>query len=165
MLKIRNITSDRICRLNVRFQPPVNTTFTVLGVYLPCSDKGVECYREHIVELERLICEYQQCGPVVVAGDFNAHLGSLGGPRRSGCPDQPGIIVKDLIDRCSLHVMSLAARSSGPDYTFWSSTTNTTVDYIMGDMVASSALQCCYTHSQDSLNPAYLCHISFRPCI
>ena len=34
-----------------------------------------------IVELERVIGEASLHGPVVVAGDFNAHLGVLGGNR------------------------------------------------------------------------------------
>ena len=28
-------------------------------------------------ELERWICEYQRRGPVLLAGDFNAHIGTL----------------------------------------------------------------------------------------
>ena len=47
---------------------------------------------------------------VIVAGDFSAHLGCLGGPKGIGEPNQSGLIVKDFIDRCSLHILS---RSEG----------------------------------------------------
>ena len=52
---------------------------SVIGVYLPCLDQGVDCYREHLVELERVISESELQGPVVVLGDFNAHLGGEAG--------------------------------------------------------------------------------------
>ena len=47
----------------------------LLGVYLPCLDQGVDCYRDHLVELERVISESELQSPVMVLGDFNAHLG------------------------------------------------------------------------------------------
>ena len=58
--------------------------------------------------MERLICEFQQHSAVVIAGNFNAHLGASGGPQGDGEPNQQGLFVKDLIDRCSLHVISLS---------------------------------------------------------
>ena len=99
-----------------------------------------------------LICEGQQHGPVVVAGDFNAHLGVLGGPKGEGEPNRQGLLVKDLVDRCSLHVMSLSERAEGPGYTFWNSVSETTVDYILGDVGAASCLDRCFTHPQAPLN-------------
>ena len=48
---------------------------SVIGVYLPCLDQGVDCYREHLVEFEHVISESELHGPVMVLGDFNAHLG------------------------------------------------------------------------------------------
>ena len=72
-------------------------------------------------------------GAVIVAGDFNAHVGCLGGPRGVGKPNQPGLIVKDFIDRCLLHVLSLSSGSEGQNYTFWNSASKTSVDYILCD--------------------------------
>ena len=45
---------------------------------MPCSDQDLECYRDHLIQLERVVSESSLLGPVVVLGDFNAHLGSLG---------------------------------------------------------------------------------------
>ena len=53
--------------------------FSIVGVYLPCIDQGVDCYREHLVELEHVVSESRLLGPVAVLGDLNAHLGLLEG--------------------------------------------------------------------------------------
>ena len=51
-----------------------SSLLTVIGVYLPCLNLGVDCYREHLTELERVVSESRLLGPVTVLGDFNAHL-------------------------------------------------------------------------------------------
>ena len=39
-------------------------------------DQGLDGYMDHVVELERAICESMlNLGPVIVIGDFNAYLG------------------------------------------------------------------------------------------
>lgn len=45
---------------------------------------AMECNSEHLIELERVISEHQQYGPVIIMGDYNAHLGTLGGVRGIG---------------------------------------------------------------------------------
>ena len=34
-----------------------SSLMSVIGVYLPCLDLGVDCYREHLMELEGVISE------------------------------------------------------------------------------------------------------------
>ena len=48
---------------------------SVIGVYLPCLDRGVDCYKEQLLELERIVCESLLLGSVAVLGDFNAQPG------------------------------------------------------------------------------------------
>ena len=69
-----------------------------------------------------------------------------------GEPNQPGLIVRDFIERCSLHVLSLSMRAEGQNYTFWNSVSETTVDYILGDYEASCSMISCCTLECDSLN-------------
>ena len=76
----------------------------------------------------------------------------MGGPRGTGCPNQQGLLIKDLIDRCSLHILSLCERSRGPSYTFWNSTSETTIDYIIGDADTSSSMVHCFTHEVADIN-------------
>jgi hypothetical protein len=78
-----------------------------LGVCLPCLDLGIELYRDSLVELERVVLESQQWGPVIVAVDFNAHLGPMWGPRAHKSPNVQGILLGEALDRCKLHAVSL----------------------------------------------------------
>ena len=61
--------------------------FSVIGVYMSCLDQGLECCRERLVELERIVSESALLSSVVVLGDYNAHLGSLGGVKHLGDPN------------------------------------------------------------------------------
>ncbi len=146
------ISSDRICGIRVKLSLAEPAELTILGVYLPCADQGLEAYCEHLVELERLVSEGQRLGPVVIAGDFNAHLGPLGGTRSQDNPNQQGIILKQLLDRCELYVVSLSSLSEGPLYTFWNSDVQTTVDYIIASYEASHYIQRCFTHERNPFN-------------
>ena len=79
---ISGITSDRICGIRCMVDDGENSLMSVIGVYLPCLDQGVDCYREHMKELERVISESRILGPVTVLGDFNAHLLGVGSANR-----------------------------------------------------------------------------------
>ena len=53
------------------------TWITIVGVYLPCLDLGMDYYRESLIELERVISKAEHWGPVIIAGDFNwSHMRS-----------------------------------------------------------------------------------------
>ena len=69
---IPGIGSDRICGIRFSMDDGDNSAASVIGVYLPCLNQGVDCYRAHLVELERVISDSQLLGSVVVLGDFNA---------------------------------------------------------------------------------------------
>ena len=71
------ISSDRICAVRFSVDDGDSLLVSVIGVYMPWSDQGLECYRDHLIELERVISESFLLGPVVVLGDFNAHLQGL----------------------------------------------------------------------------------------
>ena len=49
---ISSISSDRICGIRIKSSCPNVDDITVIAVYLPCSDMGMECYSEHLIELE-----------------------------------------------------------------------------------------------------------------
>ena len=147
-----SISSDRICGLCVKSPQPGAVDITIIGVYVPCSDMGMECYSEHHIELERFISEHQQHGPMVIMGDFNAHLGTLGGGTGIGKPNQQAILLHQLIARCNLHAVSLSSLSQGPQYTFQNSVSQTTVDYILVSHDTTEYIQQCFTHNSAPLN-------------
>ena len=70
------INSDRICAVTI---DSASTSFLVIGVYLPTTDHATEDFQQCLYILEDLVNKYY--GPVVLAGDFNSHVGSEGGPR------------------------------------------------------------------------------------
>ena len=61
-------------------QMTIDPTVSVIGVYLPCSDQGMDCYRDHLQEFEshQWLCPSWTCHHFRW---FQAHLDSLGGVR------------------------------------------------------------------------------------
>ena len=113
---------------------------TIIGVYLPSSDKGIDCYRKHHLELEKIISGSSLVGAVIVLGDFNAQLGCLRGVRGTGDMNVQGVMVNDVFGRCNLNAISLGSASNRPHYTYESADKQTTVDYIFADEEATSML-------------------------
>ena len=149
---ISSISSDRICGIRIKSSCPSVDDITIIVVYLPCSDMGMECYKEHLIELELVVSEHQPHGPVIIMGDFNAHLGTLGGERGTGQPNQQGILLHQLIACCNLYAVSLSSLSQGPAYTFQNSVSQTTVDYVLANHGATEYIRHCYTHDSAPLN-------------
>ena len=90
---------------------------------------------------------------MLVGGDFNAHLGALGGIRGTGEPNQQGVLLADLLDRCEMYAPSLSSIANGPSYTYRrSSEVRTTVDYVLADCEASHLVHECWVHDQHDLN-------------
>lgn len=55
--------------------------FTVIGTYMPCGSGSSSDFNEELNVIEAIICAQDKKGPVMITGDFNAHLGPLGGPQ------------------------------------------------------------------------------------
>ena len=149
---IPSISSDRICGIRIKSSSSSTDDITIIAVYLPCSDVGMECYSEHLIELEQVVSEHQPHGPVIIMGDFNAHLGTLGGERGVGQPNQQGILLHQLITRCNLYAVSQTSLSQGPLYTFQNDVSQTTVDYVIASHNATEYIRHCYTHDISPLN-------------
>ena len=149
VIPINEIDSDRICGVNLKKDD--ETWLSIIGVYLPCADLGMDYYRDTLVELERVISDSANLGPVVIAGDFNAHLGYMWGPRTSNTVNSQGLLLGELLSRCELHAASLSKTASGPECTFHSGDKFTTIDYILMDVEASSCIDRCWTHEDDDL--------------
>ena len=147
-------TSDRLCSIRLAHQSS-GSTLTAIGVYHPCQDLGIDLYRSCLTELEQLVCESMQLGPIAVMGDFNAHLGNLGGPKGEGSPNQQGLLLQEQIIKNDLFVASLSELAHGPHHTFQSGDVRTIIDYIiMLDVNAASlmVIMSCGTLEDDDLN-------------
>lgn len=112
-------TSDRICSIRLA-EKGSGSTLTVIGVYLPCQDLGIDLYHSCLTNLEQLI---RQLGPTVVTCTF-------GQPRRSQreWKSKPtGFLFHQLVTRSDLYIATLADNASGPSYTYTSGETKTTI--------------------------------------
>ena len=63
---------------------------SVLGVYLPCLDLGIV---EHLIELERVVSSCDEKCPVIVMGDFNAHIGINYNTRSTCSSNTQGVLL------------------------------------------------------------------------
>ena len=80
---------------------------------------------------------------------INAHIPKDGTPD-SGNPQ--GRLLLDMIHNYNLFVASTSCLSKGPNYTFFSGTNQTTVDYIITDVCLASAMCECQVHDHHPLN-------------
>ena len=147
---ISAVDSDRIC--GIRLKKDDETWLSIIGAYLPCADLGGDYYRDTLVELESVISGSANLGPVVIAGDFNAHLSHMWGPRAPDTANSQGVLLGELLNRCDLYAASLSNTACGPEYTFHSGDRFTTIDYILTDVEASSCIDHCWTHDDEDLN-------------
>ena len=112
----------------------------------------MDLYHDSLIELERVVSVSEHWGPVILAGDFNAHLGPLWGQRAHENPNVQGVLLGEVLDRCKLHAVSLGEGVSGPNYTYLSGNSSTTVDYILADVEASACIESCQVHEDSDLN-------------
>ena len=77
---------------------------------------------------------------LLIPGDFNAHLRSLGGVCGSGNPNVQGILLADIMDRHNLCAVSQCEWATGHLHTYASENSMTTVDYIIVSLDATSII-------------------------
>ena len=61
-------------------------------------------------------------------------------------PNVQGVLLGEVLDRCKLHAVSLGETVSGPNYTYLSGNSLTTVDYILADVEASACIERCQVY-------------------
>ena len=104
-----------------------------MGVYLPTANNSLNLYKECLQELENLIYALQTDGPVLVMGDFNAHIGQSYSDCIHGQTNTQGHLLTDLMNCTGHFAVSLSDLAKGPLYTFFCGNKSTTVDYCLID--------------------------------
>ena len=99
--------------------------------------KFTECIHDLEEEINRID---HSTTAIIIAGDFNAHLGTLAGSRGSGSPNQCGFVLKDFID---CNDASHSSLSSGPLYNYHSGRVFSTIDYIIVNGPCCNLLASC----------------------
>ena len=54
-LPVEGITSDCLCAARFSIDDGIRSIVTLIGVCLPCTDQGLDCYTDHLIELENII--------------------------------------------------------------------------------------------------------------
>ena len=101
---IKKIVSDRFCVLELSLSPSQTLeprTLNVIPVYLPSSDHSLEEYAEYLTELTSIVSAIEGSAPVLLLGDFNAHL-----PLPGNSINQQGNLLLDFIQHQNLFVAS-----------------------------------------------------------
>ena len=160
-------SSDRICSLQISISESL--TLTVIGIYMPSADQPQEAYSSYLDEVNDTVAKLSPNSPAIIVGDFNCHLGHLGGPRSSDTPNSRGLQWKELIDHHSLHVPSLCHFAQGPVHTYHCSSVSTTVDYVLGNLPLSTGLLACETLEDHPLNTSdhlpIVTKLDFKPLL
>ena len=133
---VSGVDSDRICAISIE---STASLILVIGVYLPTTNSPIEEYRHCLHTIEDLINRHHDM-TVIIAGDFNAHIGATGGPRGVGDPNSQGLLLLEMIHNNNLYVPTLSCLSAGPQYTFFRGNTTTTTDYIIVDAHLSNMI-------------------------
>lgn len=110
-------SSDRICGVTIPLSHSSKSVnrITMLSVYCPSADADLNSFVQCITDLEEEVNHLDSdTDALIIAGDFNAHLGPLAGSRGSGPTNIRGITVKEFIDRNNLYVAFHGQLSNGP---------------------------------------------------
>ncbi len=147
---VSTLSSDRLVAIQIQVNPGV--VLSVIAVYLPTSDTPLETHSEYLFELENAVAALQSQGPVLILGDFNAHLGSCNSDGGSEDMNPQGQLLREMMSRNDLFPVSLSQLASGPSYTFFSGDKRTTVDYCLLDCGASHLVSDCSILDHHPLN-------------
>ena len=63
-----------------------------------------------------------------------------------------GFLLSELISRCEMMAVTMGSYARGPDHTYQSGSTKSTVDYILADLAVADMVQECWTHEMEDQN-------------
>ena len=144
---IHSVISDRFCVIQLELSQCKPCLLSIISVYLPSSDHSLDEYTGYLSELENTISTLKSSGPVMLVGDFNAHI-----PEVCGTGNKQGELLLQTIHSHDLFVASTSSLSNGPNYTFFAGMNKTTVDYIITDVSLAPTLLDCKVHNHHPLN-------------
>ena len=147
--KVSDIIHDRACVL--RYQPQPGEVYFFVSVYLP-SQGGDEDLGTVLDEVSEVVESREPGSHVIVLGDYNGDVGSLGGPRGSGVPTPRGRLVMNFFERHGLVAMNMQGSATGPVDTFNCHNSSSTLDYIAVPLYLMAQVKECAVSEWDALN-------------
>ena len=106
--------------MGIQINAPNQDPLFILSVYFPSSNHQFTEFCECLGLLCSLCDIYVNKGPFVLMGDFNAHLGNMGGSRGFGNIDNRGEKLIEFLDYFNLLVLNLSETTCGPVHRFMS---------------------------------------------
>ena len=146
IIPMTKIVSDRFCAVQLQPENPAENVY-IIGVYLPSCNHSMEDFAEYLADLENTISTLQPTGRIILAGDLNVHL------TQSNQSSSRESLLHHCIHRHNLYSVSTSTNNvSGPNYTFFSSTSHSTVDYILTESSLVGQVTSCQVHEHHPLN-------------
>ena len=125
---ISSICHDRIC--GIRIQLANDLALSILSVYLPAVG-GDDSFPNCLDELSSIVEALGDDSLVMICGDFNADVGTRGGPKGTQPPSKRGQLLLNFITRHDLCVTNLMGSATGPIHTHVGPSSFSTLDYIL----------------------------------
>ena len=147
--EITDIIHDRIC--GIRLGTKDGGVVNIFAVYLPAQGSGEEL-GPCLDDLAEILYSREPGNLNIICGDFNAYLGSEGGPRGIKPPTKQGSQLIKLVNEFGLKVCNLDINSTGPICTYVGPTGATTIDYVMVSPELSDRVRECEVLIDDALN-------------
>lgn len=115
--------SDRIFAIQLTISNYLS--LSIISVYLSTTECPVDMYNEYLLELENAVHALQTDGPVLIMGDFNAHISNLHYGHGNCESNLHGYLLMNVMKH------TLCELNSGPDFTYFSGGRRTTVVYCL----------------------------------
>ena len=113
-----DMSKDRMCTIELNTSDDVK--LFIISVYLPHSSCKIAKFDTILSNIEEIIVKALLEGEVIVAGDFNAHLGARYGKRCTGVSTRNGNLLGAMASRLDMSITDLSPKGEGPTYTFQS---------------------------------------------
>ena len=143
------ITHDRIC--GVRLENTKGTIFCILCVYLPAVGSD-EDYDQIIDELSAILNNIEEGSYILIGGDFNADLGTSGGPRGAKVCNKQGKAMYNFVTRHNYVAANLMHGATGVLNTFCGPRGESCIDYCLVPKDCQSSIKKCHTRDFEVLN-------------
>lgn len=150
-----DLGDDRIAVLKVNLVD--GGQMYIVNVYLPTAAENAATYNRSLETLENILYELHGSGTVYIAGDFNAHIGTFGGPKSFKEVNCRGRKIGKIMDDFDLISVNSQNECKGPIETFYSNCglTKTTTDHILVHRDATSFILYSAVTTDCSTNMSY----------
>ena len=146
---VTDIILDRACA--IRLQTRSGSIVYFVSVYLPAQG-SCDSLDNSLDDITEVIESREEGAHIVVLGDFNGDVGSLGGPRGTRNPTLRGTKVMRFFDRHGLSPLNMQKFAGGPVDTYEGIVNGSTLDYIAVSPGLIKAVSQCNVSSWSELN-------------